>query len=290
MFEINSISMTVLLGSIQILKLLYPKGNVDRFENCLKSYLELMNQTVSDSSRKANDFLYPGLTHTPWCDRDNDVLKFVSDTLEKGFNDIETEWLAYRSSGYNIVPRYKHKLSDIFGESFKNKDEGWQYYLIWRQGKFTEAALLLFPKTVKILSSLKSFLYPFGEAVLIVMKPDVFLPPHTDDINTSISCHLGIKTPEGCEIKVGGKTRSWSRGKTLFFNHSFEHSAWNKSNEERVVLVMDLYHPELTKVEKILLKFVLKNFNLTGEEGGYNRILDLQYQKTVLANLETSKI
>ena len=190
------------------------------------------------------------------------------------------------SSGQNIVPRFKP--SEVFGESLKNQDEDWRYYLIWRQGKFSEAGLSLFPKTVKIISKLESFLYPFGEVVFIVMKPGVVSPPHTDDINISLTCQLGLNTPDYCGIKVGGVTRSWSRGKTLFFDNSFEHEAWNKSQEERVVLLLDLYHPALTKIEKTLLNFVLKRFD-TGKKGGFHLVKDSQYLERVLANLSDSK-
>lgn len=93
------------------------------------------------------------------------------------------------------------------------------------------------------------------------MKPGVALPPHRDMINTSLTCHLGIIIPEDCGIKVDSKIRGWMRGKTLFFDDSFEHEAWNKSNQERVVLSFDLSHPEMTDIEKKLLHFIMKKMN-----------------------------
>ncbi|MHC5763068.1 aspartyl/asparaginyl beta-hydroxylase domain-containing protein, partial [Nostoc sp.] len=64
-------------------------------------------------------------------------------------------------------------------------------------------------------------------------------------------------------IRVGSETRNWTEGKTLFFDQTFEHEVWNKSNEERVVLLLHLYHPELTNVEKKLFHVFAKVF------GGY---------------------
>lgn len=282
MLQVNSTKTRFSVLLLKLLKLLYPQGNVHRFEEAI----QLIARQTFNSTDKSSKFIYPGITHQPWYEsHDYKDLKFVSDTLKKGFSDIENEWLAYLSSGHSIVPRYKP--SEIFGETLKDKDENWKYYLIWRQGKFTEAALSLFPKTVNIVSKLKPFLYPFaGEVVFIVMEPGVVLPPHTDDINISLTCHLGIKTPEGCGIKVKGETRSWARGETLFFDNSFIHEAWNKGQENRVVLLLDLYHPELTKIEKNLLQLALKYFNLIGVEGGYNGTQDSQYLNKLLKNLK----
>ncbi len=38
---------------------------------------------------------------------------------------------------------------------------------------------------------------------------------------------------------------SWSAGKILLFDDSFEHEVRNDTDEERVVLLIRLWHPEL---------------------------------------------
>lgn len=135
-------------------------------------------------------------------------------------------------------------------------NEDWQGYQLRYKGKFTETGLALFPKTVKILSELEPFLYANGLVEFIVMKPGITIPLHKDDINTSLTCHLGITIPEHCGIRVGGETRNLKKGNILLFDNSFNHEAWNKSQEERVILLLELYHPELTKLEKVLLQFL----------------------------------
>lgn len=286
MLQQNSTKITFFLWLLKVLKFLYPKGNVHRFEETIK----LIARPTLNSSNKSSKFVYSGITYKPWYDsNDYNILKFISDTLKNGFNDIEDECMAYYSpehSVHSIVP--KHKPSEIFGESFKDKDESWKYNLIWTQGKFSEAALSLFPKTVNIVTKLKPFIYPLaGEVAFLVMEPGVVIPPHADsEINLSLNCHFGIKTPEGCGIKVGGETRSWTKGETLFFDNSFTHEAWNKGQEKRVVLILDVFHPELTKIEKTLLKLAIKDLNLLGIEGGHNGTQDLQYLEKLLNNLK----
>ena len=54
--------------------------------------------------------------------------------------------------------------------------------------------------------------------------------------------------PEGdCCLKVGGKVRKWKEGESFIFDDTIEHEAWNRTNEDRIVLLMDLN-------KKVLLK------------------------------------
>ena len=53
--------------------------------------------------------------------------------------------------------------------------------------------------------------------------------------------------------------RHWEEGKVLVFDDSFEHEAWNDSEAPRVVLIFDIWHPDLSKGEVKLLDFLTKN-------------------------------
>lgn len=44
--------------------------------------------------------------------------------------------------------------------------------------------------------------------------------------------------------------RSWENGKFLLFDDSFEHEVWHNGTDVRVVLIIDVWHPELTEEER----------------------------------------
>ncbi len=68
-------------------------------------------------------------------------------------------------------------------------------------------------------------------------------------------CHLGIHIPTGdCALRVGDETRSWQEGKCLVFDDSLEHESWNHTREHRIMLIVDLWHPELMPVETAFLE------------------------------------
>jgi beta-hydroxylase len=49
--------------------------------------------------------------------------------------------------------------------------------------------------------------------------------------------------PEQCGIKVGGEVRHWTEGRSLIFDDTYAHSAWNESDRTRVVLFVDFMRP-----------------------------------------------
>jgi len=54
-------------------------------------------------------------------------------------------------------------------------------------------------------------------------------------------------------LRVGAETRHWRRGETLIFDDSFEHEAWNRGNDTRVVLLFEIWRPEITADERAAL-------------------------------------
>mmetsp|Transcript_31045 Transcript_31045/g.51464 ORF Transcript_31045/g.51464 Transcript_31045/m.51464 type:complete len:105 (+) Transcript_31045:156-470(+) len=46
-------------------------------------------------------------------------------------------------------------------------------------------------------------------------------------------------------MQVANKTRRWRSGKALVFDDSFEHQVWNDADEDRIVFVVDSWHPEI---------------------------------------------
>ena len=47
--------------------------------------------------------------------------------------------------------------------------------------------------------------------------------------------------------------RSWTEGKFIVFDDSFEHEVWHEGESFRLVLIVDIWHPELTARERATL-------------------------------------
>ncbi len=86
------------------------------------------------------------------------------------------------------------------------------------------------------------------------LKPGAHIPPHTGMLNFRYICHLPIVVPGNGELRVGAARRAWERGRLMAFDDTVEHEAWNRSGEDRIVLIFDVWKPELEEVEKTQLR------------------------------------
>lgn len=68
-----------------------------------------------------------------------------------------------------------------------------------------------------------------------------------------VRVHLGIDIPPNCGIRVGESAATWNKGKCIAFDDSFPHEVWNENDRDRIVLVVDLWHPDLADDEVRLL-------------------------------------
>jgi aspartyl/asparaginyl beta-hydroxylase (cupin superfamily) len=87
-------------------------------------------------------------------------------------------------------------------------------------------------------------------AMFSLLKAGARIAPHTGMFNTRLVCHLPLIVPPGCRFRVGNDVREWEEGKLMIFDDTIEHEAWNDSQEDRVVLIFDIWRPELSERER----------------------------------------
>ena len=94
-------------------------------------------------------------------------------------------------------------------------------------------------------------------AMFSLLKAGARIHPHTGMFNTRLVCHLPLIVPPGCRFRVGNAVREWEAGKLMIFDDTIEHEARNDSGEDRVVLIFDIWRPELTERERAELTALL---------------------------------
>ena len=79
-----------------------------------------------------------------------------------------------------------------------------------------------------------------GAAGYSVLRPGTRIQPHAGYPGAFLRCHLGLRVPQGdCGLRVAGETRGWREGEVLVLDDRVEHEAWNRTSEDRVVLLID---------------------------------------------------
>jgi aspartyl/asparaginyl beta-hydroxylase (cupin superfamily) len=101
-------------------------------------------------------------------------------------------------------------------------------------------------------------------ALWSLLKPGTHIQPHHGLLNTRLICHLPLITPSGCALRVGAETREWRCGEMLLFDDSIEHEAWNRSADTRVVLLFEVWRPEIDVEERDALTLLFQAIDVFG--------------------------
>jgi hypothetical protein len=176
-------------------------------------------------------------------------------------NELERQLLVTSSSNQQQDQQSLFRGDSAWQSQIMGK--GWSAIRLQRMGVWNvDFCETYFPQSYQILQSLNIPLAVRG--VCFARQEGMSgVAPHSDGRNFILTAHLGLKIPAGCWIKVGqddnisnDSQRGWEEGKVLIFDTSFEHSTGNPTMEDRHVLIIDFWHPELTEAEKAALSFI----------------------------------
>lgn len=224
-------------------------NNVDRSE--IARILQGMEESAAREPSEMEgpqrpEFLIPNLAAKPWWDREQ--FSWVEE-LEEAYSGIREEFEAV--GGLAATGATRHPNSGNLAETGR-----WQAYYFYLLGKHYPEHLAACPRTVKTLDALDG-VSEAGMCYFSIIGPDTHVAPHCGFTNARIRCHLALVVPEGGRMRVGAETRSWEEGKAFLFDDSFEHEVWNESSASRAVLLFDVWHPDLTAVEKRALAHMM---------------------------------
>jgi hypothetical protein len=128
----------------------------------------------------------------------------------------------------------------------------WSTLYLWENGGPVEKNVARFPRTFAALEGVPMpHITTRAPSILFSMlKPGARIEAHHGMINTRLICHLPLVVPPDCGFRVGNETRAWEPGKLLIFDDTIEHEAWNDSDRDRVILIFDIWRPELSLDER----------------------------------------
>ncbi len=189
--------------------------------------------------------------------------------LEAATNSIEAELLVLLEQQRNRfepyihsgIDRPQHNAGDLLDS------DQWTSAYLWRDGSEQAPTMASCPVTTEFMKSLPlTLIEGFSPSVLFSkLDAGARIKPHTGMVNTRLICHLPLLAPNDCGLRVGDDSRTTIRGDAWAFDDSINHEAWNNSNQQRVILLFDVWRPELDSDERHLVKALLeavKTFNV----------------------------
>lgn len=179
--------------------------------------------------------------------------------LEAEIPAIRDELLAVLGEGAEFRPYVENDPDRPYRDFHGlNEDPSWTVLYLWRDGKIVEENARRFPATMAALEKVPlSAIGSRTPAVLFSrLEPGAHIPPHSGMLNCRLICHLPLIVPAGCWLRVGNETREWEEGKLLIFDDSIEHEAKNPTGELRIILLFDIWRPELSAEERAAISAI----------------------------------
>ncbi|XP_069368374.1 aspartyl/asparaginyl beta-hydroxylase isoform X6 [Paralichthys olivaceus] len=190
-----------------------------------------------------------GLKAQPWWTPTETGYTDLVKTLERNWRTIRDEALAVMDQNTGLfVPEE---------ENLREKGE-WGQYTLWQQGRKDGNSCQGVQKTCSLLERYTEATgCKRGQIKFSVMQPGTHVWPHTGPTNCRLRMHLGLVIPKhGCRIRCTNQTREWEEGKVLIFDDSFEHEVWQDADSYRLIFIVDVWHPELTKYQRQTLSAI----------------------------------
>jgi aspartyl/asparaginyl beta-hydroxylase (cupin superfamily) len=189
---------------------------------------------------ESNMKIYPGLEARAWHEAENFPLAMA---LEAEYPAIRKEILALDQG------EFAPETEPI------RRTGNWNVLFFHERGRRNEKVCARCPVTSRVLDAHRTIHTLAGLSYVSRLAPGTHITTHRGPTNLRLRCHLAIRVPEGnCGIRVDSRTRQWREGKCLVFDDYLPHEAWNHTGGDRVVLIVDLWHPGLSDEEVALLE------------------------------------
>lgn len=178
--------------------------------------------------------------------------------LEAATDDIRAEFLAARAAdeaGFN--PYLNHPDNQPLDKfAALNKSKRWSVYYLWRDGRPIAERQEQCPKTTAVLERIPRLDVPGAGPVAFfsLLQPHTTIPGHVGVTNARLIVHLPLVIPPHCRFRVGSDTRPWEPGTAWVFDDTIDHEAVNDSDEERAILIFDVWNPYMTEAERELFR------------------------------------
>ncbi|KPH61443.1 hypothetical protein ADT71_17360 [Novosphingobium sp. ST904] len=202
--------------------------------------------------QQPQSFYFPGLPQIQYYEREQ--FDWVS-AVEAETEAIREELLAVLAQDGAFRPYVESEPGRPAKQNSMVGDPRWGAWYLWRGGEAVAGQAERCPRTMAALehAPIPRVTGRSPMALFSRLQPGMHIPAHTGFLNTRLICHLPLVVPAGCRFRVGNETRQWEEGKLLIFDDSMEHEAWNDGSQDRVVLLFEVWRPEISAEDRAAL-------------------------------------
>ena len=248
----------------------YGSAALVRVERSLAIYFSDQAANIPDPRQKPKFLYFPDITSQPFYPRRHfpwlEALEAATANVIEELRAV----LAQDRSLESFLGEASPPMGQGMLRSSSPLEPAWDAYFFYRHGQRYDEHCARCPQTTAVLDTLPLVRIRghAPETLFSVLSPGTHILPHTGVTNTRLVTHLPLIVPPDCAIRVGGEEHVWQEGRCVTFDDTWEHEAWNRSEQTRVVLILDNWHPDLSEAERAAvtdLVEVIGDFNQSCE-------------------------
>jgi len=204
---------------------------------CIKKNEHMKNENIDNSHIHSNDD-YPEMKFI-FENRNIIIKEFYENVLDgEGWSN----WMEYdkisntpifsKMSRNQIIKRMKDNNCKI-----NVGNPSWKIFGLILYGGDIGGNIQLCPNTMRLLRKCRGIV----NAGFSCLEPGVITALHHDFNHKILRCHIPIIIPKGnTAIQINNNKYKWHNNKYFIFDDTYDHQAWNYTNEIRVVLIIDI--------------------------------------------------
>lgn len=190
-------------------------------------------------------------------DRDTRMMTYPGLSSQTFLDELQFPIVSALHENYEAIRR---EIEGLDAGAFSDENEpierngSWTVLFLHERGRRNAPNAMKLPTLSRIVDAYDNMRTFSGGVYISRMAPNTVVAAHCGPTNIRVRCHLAIDIPEGdCGIRCGQEQRNWREGRCLVFNDAVEHEVWNHTERPRTVVIIDLWHPQLTCSERHML-------------------------------------
>ena len=212
--------------------------------------------TLYDSARDVVRSVYDARIDTPAI-LDTGLYFPAADDFVAKWQDIRDEAFAVRRN-LNKVPRF-HELMKEQADISANDGRDWRMFIMRAYGIDVPENLARCPTISGLIEDQPEVM----SCALSFLAPGKHVPQHRGPFRGILRFHLILampRTPSGdiaAVLEIDGKPYRLADGDSLLWDDTYSHEVWNKSEEVRIALLLDVWRRDMPYDMEVLSRLVV---------------------------------
>ena len=188
---------------------------------------------------------------------------------------FDERWTEIRDEAFAVagmlshIPRF-HDIMPAQADISANDGRDWRVFIMKAYGVTVEDNLRRCPTVASILAEAPEV----KSAILSFLAPGKHIPEHRGPFRAILRYHLMLSMPcdgsgvPACVMNIDGVPYRLGDGESLLWDDTYRHEVWNRSDQVRIALLLDVWRKDMPMDIALLSRTILLGTQAAIRMGG----------------------